>query len=168
MNRTRWTIQSVRPGLPASTLRNCLTSAMSTCDLKLTLPGFTVSDEGGKFFYWNDQYRDAYTNDGNLMGSWIGRDARAYLVSSTYWWSAQSKIIGSFRQTKTGSDFLPGGGTQTDVILSGQWQMRPDLVASASVQVERYLIPSLGKARSDVTARLGLTFYSKSWAVQRR
>src|ERR1700685_3857359 len=60
-------------------------------------------DEGGAFFYWNNQYRDAYTNNGFLLGSWVGRDARAYEASSTYWWSAQNKIVLSFRQTKTGS-----------------------------------------------------------------
>lgn len=119
-------------------------------------------DEGGQFIYWNDQYRDAYTNRGYLLGSWVGRDARAYLASSTYWWSAQDKLTLSFRQTKTGNLFLPGGGTQTDISANGQWLLRPDVVASAFVQFERYFIPALGAPRRNLTAGLQITFYPKN------
>ena len=34
-------------------------------------------DQGGNFIYWDNQYRDASTNNGVLFGSWIGRDSRA-------------------------------------------------------------------------------------------
>lgn len=118
-------------------------------------------DEGGMFFYWNNQYRDAYTNNGYLLGSWIGRDARAYQVSSTYWWSAQKKIMFSYRQTKTGSLFLPGGGTQTDLSLSGQWQIGPDIAASPLLQYERYVIPALGGPKRDMTVGLQITVSPK-------
>ncbi len=120
-------------------------------------------DEGGSFFYWNNQYRDAYTNNGYLLGSWIGRDARAYQASSTYWWSAQKKITASFRQTKTGSKFLPGGGTQSDIALSGQWQLRPELAASPFVQFERYFIPALGAPKKDLSIGLQITFSPKNF-----
>jgi Capsule assembly protein Wzi len=124
-------------------------------------------DEGGLFFYWNNQYRDAYTNDGYLLGSWVGRDARAYEASSTYWWSAQNKLVLSFRQTKTGSNFLPGGGTQSDVSVSGQWQLRPDIAASPFVQFERYFIPILGGPKQDVSFGLQITFSPKNMALSR-
>ena len=125
-------------------------------------------DEGGRFFYWNNQYRDAYTNDGYLLGSWVGRDARAYEVSSTYWWAAQKKLSVSFRQTKTGSMFLPGGGTQTDVSVSGQQQWGPDVSASALVQFERYLIPVLGASKKDFSVGLQITFSPKNLSVAQR
>ena len=124
-------------------------------------------DEGGFFFYWNNQYRDAYTNNGNLLGSWVGRDARAYETSSTYWWSAQNKLTLSFKQIKTGNMFLPGGGTQTDVTLSGQWQLRKDVTASPVVQFERYFIPSLGGPKKDVAIGLQITFSPKNLTVSR-
>jgi hypothetical protein len=119
-------------------------------------------DEGGMFFYWNNQYRDAYTNNGHLLGSWVGRDARAYEASSTYWWSADNKLVASFRQTKTGAMFLPGGGTQTDISLSGQWQLRRDVIVSSFVQVERYFIPALGSPKRDVSFGLQITFSPKN------
>ncbi len=124
-------------------------------------------DEGGLFFYWNNQYHDAYTNNGYLLGSWVGRDARAYETSSTYWWSAQNKLTVSFRQTKTGSMFLPGGGTQSDISLSGQWQLRRDVTASPFVQFERYLIPALGGPKTNVAIGLQLTFNPKNLALSR-
>lgn len=124
-------------------------------------------DEGGQFFYWNNQYRDAYTNNGNLLGSWVGRDARAYQVSSTYWWSAQKKIVLSFRQTKTGSDFLPGGGTQSDISVSGQWQLRPDIAASPLIQFERYFIPVLGGPKQDLSVGLQITLSPKNLGLSR-
>jgi hypothetical protein len=123
-------------------------------------------DEGGLFIYWNDQYRDAYTNNGYLLGSWVGRDARAYTASSTYWWSAKDKLTASFRQTKTGGNFLPGGGTQTDVSLTAQWQLRPQLLGTAFVQYERYFVPILAGPRRDVAAGVQFTFYPKNWTIR--
>ncbi|HEX4227608.1 MAG TPA: capsule assembly Wzi family protein [Bryobacteraceae bacterium] len=124
-------------------------------------------DEGGLFFYWNNQYRDAYTNNGYLLGSWVGRDARAYEVSSTYWWSAQNKIVASFRQTKTGNMFLPGGGTQSDISVAGQWQLRPGVIASPSIQFERYFIPVLGGPKTDLSVGLQITFSPKNVGLRR-
>jgi Capsule assembly protein Wzi len=118
-------------------------------------------DEGGMFLYWNNQYRDAYTNNGYLLGSWVGRDARAYQASSTYWWSAKNKLTGSFRQIKIGNNFLPGGGTQTDVSLTAQWELKPNLLTSLLLQYERYSIPSLAGPTHDMVAGFQFTYYPR-------
>jgi hypothetical protein len=124
-------------------------------------------DPSGQFFYWNNQYHDAYTNNGEVLGSWVGRDARSYSASSTYWVSATNKLTASFRQTKTGSKFVPGGGTQTDVALNAQWQIRPEWLLTAFGQYERYFIPILGRPQRDITAGLQVTFYPAGWKLQR-
>jgi hypothetical protein len=124
-------------------------------------------DAGGMFLYWNDQYRDAYTNNQYLLGSWVGRDARAYLGSSTYWWSAKNKLTASFRQIKTGNDFLPGGGTQTDASVNCQWELKADLLGSVLVQYERYLVPSIGGSHRDLTVELQLVFYPRAWGARK-
>lgn len=126
-----------------------------------------AKDHGGLFIYWNNQYHDAYTNRGNVLGSWVGRDARAYAASSTYWVSAKDKVTASFRQTKTGSNFVPGGGTQTDVALTAQWQIRPEWLVTGFAQYERYFVPILGNPHRDVTAGMQVTFYPANWKVQR-
>lgn len=127
-----------------------------------------AQDRGGGFFYWNNQYHDAYTNDGNVLGSWIGRDARAYDASFTYWFSGKDKLTGSFRQVKASGNFPPGGGTQTDVGLNGTWQMKPEWLVSAFAQYERYFIPLLGPPRRNVAAGFQVTFYPSNWKVQRQ
>ncbi|MGH9344940.1 MAG: capsule assembly Wzi family protein [Terriglobia bacterium] len=126
-----------------------------------------AQDHGGGFIYWNDQYHDAYTNNGNVLGSWVGRDARVYAASSTYWLSAKNKLTASFRQVKAGGNFLPGGGTQTDVALKGTWQMRPEWLLTAFAQYERYFIPLLGGPGRNVAAGLQVTFYPADWKIQR-
>lgn len=124
-------------------------------------------DAGGQFIYWNNQYRDAYTNSGNIIGSWIGRDSRAYTASSTYWWSAHNKLAATFRQTKTGSNFIPGGATQTDVSVNSQWELLPGVMGAASVQFERFFVPVLGAPRKNVTTSLQFTYYPKNLIARR-
>jgi hypothetical protein len=124
-------------------------------------------DYGGQFIYWNNQYHDGYTNSGNLIGSWAGRDARAYTAYSTYWFSAKDKLTASFRQIKTGSNFLPGGGTQTDVSLNAQWEVRPQWMVNAFTQYERYFVPILGNPQHGIAAGVQVTFYPTAWKLQR-
>jgi hypothetical protein len=122
-------------------------------------------DEGGFFFYWNNQYRDAYTNQSNLLGSWVGRDARAYVARSTYWVAPRNTISLLYRQIKTGANFLPGGGTQTDASATFDCALSPQLQTTLFVQYERHLIPILGAAQSDVSAQLQLTLHPANWRI---
>lgn len=124
-------------------------------------------DEGGDFLYFDNQYHDSYTNDGNLLGSWIGRDSRAYDASTTYWISAKTKIQAEYRQIKAAPGFLPGGGTQTDFIVNGNWAPRPEWLFSGQMQGERYYIPLLGGPRDVLVASLGVTFTPAKWLLKR-
>jgi capsule assembly protein Wzi len=152
------------PGLYISQL-----PAMRKLDLRLETYStwLYLRDAGGQFIYWNNQYHDAYTNNGVLLGSWIGRDARAYSASSTYWLSARNKIGVSYRQIKTGSNFLPGGGTQTDVSMNAEWQLRSGWQLNVFAQLERYFLPVLGSPRRDLTAGLQIAFFPRNWAAAR-
>ncbi len=122
-------------------------------------------DQGGNFLYWNNQYRDANTNNGNLLGSWVGRDARAYTAETSYWFSARSKITGTYRQIKSSSVFLPGGGTQTDISVVGLWGIGREWQVSAQVQGERYYVPLLGAPRRDTLTAIGLTYTPEHLAL---
>ncbi|MGH9582389.1 MAG: hypothetical protein ACRD4O_05590, partial [Bryobacteraceae bacterium] len=64
--------------------------------------------------------------------------------------------------------FVPGGGTQTDVALSGSWQMRPEWILTAFAQCERYFVPILGGPKRNVAAGLQVAFYPTNWKIQRR
>jgi Capsule assembly protein Wzi len=121
-------------------------------------------DQGPQFLYFNDVYHDSYTNRGSLLGSWIGRDSRAYVAATSYSLSAKTRVEAKYRQIKAANLYLPGGGTQTDFSVAGQWAARPEWLFSAQLQAERYWLPVLGPARHDVLASLQLTYYPRNWA----
>ena len=98
-------------------------------------------DEGGSRFYINSQYLDSNTNKGFLLGSAVGRDARAFQGWLTYWRSARSKLAFSYRQTKGGLAFLPGGSTVSDGSFTWDLALSPHWSAQAYAQYERFLIP---------------------------
>jgi hypothetical protein len=115
-------------------------------------------DFGGNFLYWNDIYHDAYTNNGNIIGSWVGRDSRAYTASTSYWFSAKSKLQGRYRQIKAGTAFLPGGGTQTDASVTAQWSVTPEWMITATAQYERYYVPVAGGPQRDFLSSVQVVF----------
>jgi hypothetical protein len=115
-------------------------------------------DHGGRFIYYNSEYHDAYTNSGNLLGSWVGRDARAYVASAGYWLNGRTRLRFAYRQIKDSTSFLPGGGTQTDGSAYVQWGIGREWLVSGSAQVERYYIPLLGPAQHDVVAALNIAY----------
>jgi hypothetical protein len=120
-------------------------------------------DEGGTRFFTNNVYRDANTNKGFLLGNAVGRDARAYEFRTSYWSSADSRITAGFRQTKGGTNFLPGGSTITDVFVLASRKLPDSLLLEGFVQGERHAIPFLDpSARRDFSARVQLTWFPKS------
>lgn len=125
-------------------------------------------DYGGGFIYWNGDYHDAYTNNGNIIGSWVGRDARAIVATSRYWLSGNTFLEGQYKQIKTGKQFVPGGGTQTDVSMNGQFVYKRDWLIGAWLQAERYYLPLLGSPHHDIAAWLQVTYVPRNWAVNKK
>ncbi len=143
------------PGVPRLDLRAEATSTQL----------LTSFDLGPSFLYFNDQYRDANTNKGVLFGNQTGRDGRAYQGWSTYHFSAVTDVGVSYRVVKTSNLSLPGGGTQNDASTRFKWRIRPNLIADAFVQFERWFIPSVQTGvQHNVTGQLRLTF-SPRWEL---
>ena len=69
-------------------------------------------------YYHNFQYVNGYTNNGQLMGTWIGRAAQGESIWSNYWLSPTKRIGVELRHRKVDRQFLPQGGTQNDVALN--------------------------------------------------
>jgi hypothetical protein len=118
---------------------------------------------GGTFFYWNTQYHDSYTNDNFLLGSYVGRQARAYVGTVNFWRSGRTKFQGQIRHMNEPDTYLPGGGSQTDGSLSAQWSFSPEFLGSLYAQIESYDIPILGPSRTNGTLALSLTYTPKAW-----
>src|SRR6266568_1782675 len=124
------------------------------------VPGGT--DVNSKFpgsFYFNSTWRDGYTNNGDLIGSWIGRGGQGAQAWSNYWFSPRNRLQFYFRHQKVSQQFIPGGGSLTDAGVRTDYSLCSNLSLSVSVQHERWLFPVIqpNEARN-VTASVGISF----------
>lgn len=112
------------------------------------------------FYYSNGRYRNGYTNDGSLIGSWIGRDGQGEQAWLTYWRTPRSYLQFQFRHQMVAPDFVPGGGTINDGGVKASLWLGQDLSASALLQYEKWRFPVLrpGSA-SDFTSSVQLTYW---------
>jgi hypothetical protein len=113
-------------------------------------------------FYHNFQYVNGYTNDGQLIASGIGRAAQGESIISNYWLSATKKIGIELRHRKIDQQFLPQGGSQTDVAVNSDLLTRSGFRFSGTLQYERWQIPLLAaNAQSNLTASFQFSFWPK-------
>jgi hypothetical protein len=110
-------------------------------------------------FYFNATWRSGYTNDGNIIGSWVGRGAQGAQAWTNYWFSARNRLQFNFRHQKVSQVFVPGGGTVTDFGVRGDYLWRSMVSFSASVQYERWLFPVIQpNAEKPVSATIEILF----------
>lgn len=112
------------------------------------------------FVYWDfRRYRDGYTNDGNLLASWMGRAGRGGQGWMTYWLSPRSTLQFGYRYQKVDRNFLQGGHLD-DFAIRPQIMMTKELSVSGLIQYEHWYFPLLSTTgRSNVTAQLQLTLF---------
>lgn len=116
----------------------------------------------GSGFYYSSgasPYLNGYTNGGNLIGSWIGRDGQGAQAWSNYWFTPRTRVQVNFRHEKVSQQFVPGGGTLTDVGARADYWPTKSLGLNTSVQYERWLFPIIkpGPER-DIAASIGIQF----------
>jgi hypothetical protein len=116
------------------------------------------------FFYWNDRYRSGYTNDGNLLGSWIGRESQGAQAWTTYHFTPRSLLQVNFRHQKVSQEFIPGGGTLTDFGARCDYPVRSNLGFSAAIQHERWLFPVIAPGvQKNLSMSLQFTYWPERW-----
>lgn len=91
--------------------------------------------------YYNHRYRSGYTNNGQLLGSWIGRQGRGGQAWLGYWLQPRSRVQLTYRHMEADRSFLQGGrlndvGVQYDFL----WHQ---LAVSSMLQYERWAFPLL-------------------------
>jgi membrane-associated phospholipid phosphatase len=110
-------------------------------------------------FYFNSTWRSGYTNDGNLIGNWVGRGGQGAQAWSNYWLGARSRLQLNFRHQKVSQVFVPMGGTLTDVGAQGDYWVCRNLSFSAKVQYERWLFPAIQRqSATNVSAVIEVLF----------
>ena len=111
------------------------------------------------FIYFDRRYRSGYTNGGQLIGSWVGRDGFGVQSQAAYWFSAQTKLQWGYRYQEADRSFL-GGGHLTDYSLRAETKLKSGLAISGFVQYEQWMFPLLAASRqTNVTSSVQLTFY---------
>ena len=135
---------------------------LNKLDLRVEAPlTDTVSTNGpGHFFYWDGFYHDLYTNRGNLMGNWIGRDGSGIQAWSRYWLSPRNMIHLGYRHAKIDLKFIPGGGTINDASLRSDSWVRTNWGVSAFVQYEQWAFPLLASgSQKNVTGSFQINYW---------
>ena len=122
------------------------------------IPGGQGSIRPGSF-YNNGTWQSGYTNNAYLIGNWVGRGGQGAQAWTNYWFDARSRLQFNFRHQKVSQQFMPGGGSLTDVGVRGDYWVRSDLSFSATVQYERWMFPVIQpNASTNVSATLEILF----------
>lgn len=102
-----------------------------------------LSNWAGRFFYYNGAYHDSYTNDGQLLGSWVGREGHGLQLWTTYWQSPRNPIQIGYRKAHVDRDFIPAGGNIQDLFARASIPMGQQMQLGMFFQYERWSFPVL-------------------------
>jgi hypothetical protein len=120
----------------------------------------------GFVYYGVRRYRSGYTNDGLLLGSWIGRAGRGGQGWLTYWFSPRTDVQFGYRLQEVSPAFLEGGRL-VDYAASTNLMLSRAVSFAGTVQYEQWSFPILATGRqSDVTASVQLTFWPH-WQIRK-
>jgi hypothetical protein len=118
------------------------------------------SGHSGHITYWDIFYHDLATNNGNLIGSWVGREGRAVEAWTTYWFSPRNTVELAYRNARVSDSFIPFGETVNDGSVKVNWLLRQNVSFSASIQYERWVAPLLApNPQTNWTSSVELTFW---------
>jgi membrane-associated phospholipid phosphatase len=98
-------------------------------------PGQKPANDG-RFNYYNSQYRDGYTNGGNLIGNAVGRMGQAYQGWLTYWVSPRSSVQLTYKNSRVDGAFVPGGGAWQDYSVQHEIYLRSGFYLKSRFQFE--------------------------------
>lgn len=114
------------------------------------------------YFYSNAHYPQGYTNYGQIIGSWIGRQGIGGQAFSSYWLTGRTKATASYRRMTVDKSILQGGDL-SDISGTMTWLARSGVEFSAMGQFERWKFPVLGSGvQSNFTASFEMRVHPKA------
>jgi hypothetical protein len=114
----------------------------------------------GQFNYYEIIQRQGYTNQGFIMGDWIGREAKGGQAWLTYHLSGNEWVQLEYLNKKTPHDFVPLGTTQNEFKATFVKRIGRDVELNAWVQYERWKAPIyLPGPQSDTVGAFQVTWY---------
>jgi len=99
------------------------------------------------YYYFNYHYRSGYTNNRQLLGSWIGREAHGAQVWTNWWFTPRTSLELSYRDMTVSRAFL-GGGNLHDFSAKAEYDVRPEWSIHLTGQYERTGFPLYAAAPS--------------------
>jgi hypothetical protein len=133
------------------------------------------TSQGGRFMYWESIQRQGYTNNGQIMGDWVGREGKGGQAWFTWHLSGNEWLQASYRNHKTAKDFIHGSTTEIDpntgsLIQGGTTindfgfeavkRFRKDLEVKGSFVLEHWKAPIYLPGQQTVTATtINVTWY---------
>jgi membrane-associated phospholipid phosphatase len=127
-----------------------------------------LSNRHGQYFYYNGAYHDSYTNDGHLLGSWVGREGHGIQLWSTYWFSPRNSVQVGYRKAHVDRDFIPEGGDIQDFFVRATLRLRSEVEISSFLQYERWNFPVLAPlVGPDTVASIEFTYHPRWMKVLR-
>jgi hypothetical protein len=123
----------------------------------------SLTKEFGPGFIYIDarRFRGGYTNDGILMGSWIGRAGLGGQGWLTYSFSPHAKLQFMYRHQEVTKDYI-GGGHLNDYAVNGHARLSSGIEFSGTVQYEDWRFPVLSPSpQSNLTVSAQVTFHPR-------
>jgi hypothetical protein len=110
----------------------------------------------------NAVQKQGYTNKGNILGDWIGREAKGGQVWLTYHLSGNEWVQAEYMHKKTPNDFIAGGVSQTQFILDVVKRIGPDVELNGWFQHESWNAPIyMQGGQQNNTFTMQVTFFPK-------
>lgn len=121
------------------------------------LPGLRATG----YYYYNDRYLDGYTNQGNIMGSWVGRQGTGVQLDSTYWFSPAKTVGFEYRGQRVDKSFLQGGSLNGYTVKTNL-ALQSGMSLSGSLQYQRWNFPVLARGTQNLlVSTIQLTYWPK-------
>jgi hypothetical protein len=131
-----------------------------------------VCQAGSNEYIEDAVQKQAYTNKGNILGDWIGREAKGGQAWLTWHLSGNEWVQAEYMHKQTPGDFIPGtynattqkygqgGTTQNQFRVDVVKRIGPDVELNAWYQHERWVAPIyLTGVQSDNTVTVQVTFF---------
>ena len=153
------------PGVPKLDLR---------AEAVTTDPPIRTS-QSGRFMYWESLQKNGYTNNGQIMSDWIGREGKGGQAWITWHLSGNEFLQVGARHQKVAKDFIPGstsaidpntgflvqgGTTLNDINFQAVKRLRNDLEINGNFSFEHWKAPIYLPGQQTVTTTtIKLTWY---------
>ena len=114
--------------------------------------------------YWETIQRQGYTNNGQIFGDWIGREAKGGQGWIAYHLSGNEWIQVGMRNQKAAKDFIQGGTTINDINFQVVKRIGKDFEINGKFAFEQWKAPIYLPGRQTVTT----TAIQLTWYPQRK